>query len=427
MVALVLVLLMVTAPLAIAAERAPDLFIEAVLDPPGVYVQAQVRYRVRLYRGSVFQQGDFITSEIPGVVTRLVAEDDPVEVRRGGHTYQMIERRYLLFPQRSGTLSLPGEIYSGRQVFARGEPLELEVWPAASAEGVWLPATDLTLSEVWRLPEPPWQIGAHLERRVSVEARGLTGPQIPPLALGDVPGLRHQRTRVRVDDRLQGFGILGRRTEHHLYVPTRAGRPHVPDYRLPWWDLRAGTGRIAQLPGRSFPIDAPPDAAGPGGKASTPATGEPGVPAGTAGAMADRVGRWFLVAAGTLLGTALLWWLALRGITERIRRRSALRRCLKRFEAACLEDDPAAAVHALLEWGRANWGPGQPLTLGTLSTRLDDPAAAAILRRLDAVIYSGQTLSWDGLQCLQGLRRILRSGPAAPDTRSFAPLPSLNP
>lgn len=426
MVALLLLLLMASAPLASAADQAPDLFIEAVLHPPTAYVQSQVRYRVRLYRSSVFQQGDFVTPEIPDLVTRLVAEDEPVEVQRGGRTYQMIERRYLLYPQKSGILSLPGAVFSGRQVFARGRSLDLEVRPAVAPGASWLPATGLTLREVWNLPEPPWHVGAHLERRVSVEARGLTGAQIPALGLSDVQGLRHQRTRVQVDERLEGFGVVGRRVEHLVYVPTRAGSLRLPGFQLSWWDLKTDTGRIAQLPGRSFRIGAAADSVEAEGAPPISSMSGPAAQVGSTGTGtgAGAFGRWFAVVAGTLLVGVLSWRFALRGISNRLRRRRILGLCLKRLQAACLSDDPRAAGHALLDWGRARWEDGQPLTLGRLAARLDDPGAAADVWRLDAAIYSRQSPPWDPEQSLRRLRKALRS---RAKTRAAGPLTRLPP
>ena len=158
-----------------------------------------------------------------------------------------------------------------------------------------------------------------------------------------------------------------------------------------------------------------------------PAKGDPAVGTGTVGTIADRLGRWFPALAGALLGGVLLWRFALRAIPERLRRRSALRRCLARLEAACLGSDPSAAGHALLEWGGASWGAARPLTLGGLAARLDDPEAAVILRRLDAALYSGRAGAWDSGQCLQGMRRILMARRAFRYPRPPSPLPPLNP
>ena len=83
MVARLLVLFLGAASPVFAAEQAPDLFIEAVLDPPTAYVQSQVRYRVRLYRSSQYGQlGNGETGEYFITANKLAFSNCAVWTRR---------------------------------------------------------------------------------------------------------------------------------------------------------------------------------------------------------------------------------------------------------------------------------------------------------------------------------------------------------
>ena len=80
-----------------------------------------------------------------------LGEEEPRGIEVGGKEYQLIRSRYLLFPQRSGRISLPGPVYSGWQAYARGEALELQVRPGrgGARSETWLPARGLRLEERW--------------------------------------------------------------------------------------------------------------------------------------------------------------------------------------------------------------------------------------------------------------------------------------
>ena len=48
---------------------------------------------------------------------------------------EMLEKTYLIFPQASGRLIIPGMVFSGREVFAQAKPLELMVQPPPEGVG----------------------------------------------------------------------------------------------------------------------------------------------------------------------------------------------------------------------------------------------------------------------------------------------------
>ena len=137
-----------------APQEPAELFIESSIQPDSPYVQQAVTYEIRLYRRSSLLQGELLLLEIPAAVVEPLGEEEPRWVDVGGTEYQLVRSRYLLFPQRSGTVSLPGAVYSGWDVYARGGALELQVRPSPPLpEGAaWLPAHSLKLEEQW---EPP--------------------------------------------------------------------------------------------------------------------------------------------------------------------------------------------------------------------------------------------------------------------------------
>jgi len=63
------------------------------------------------------------------------------------------------------------------------------------------------------------------------------------------------------------------------------------------------------------------------------------------------------------------------------------------FHTACKADDPHAARSHLLAWATALWGTA-PAGINAIAARINDPAAAELLRDLDRACYAGGT--WQG-------------------------------
>lgn len=412
---LALLVALVTAVPAAAA----DLFVEATAMPADPYVQAEVRYTLRLYRASSLQTGYFFDPEVPDAILEVLAEDDPKAVERDGRPMQMIERRYVLNPQRSGRLEIPPPAFSGRESFVKGETLVLAVRPKPKEvrESWWLPARKVTVAADWQLPPAPFRAGEPLEQVVTVTAEGLTGAQIPPLPIP--PGARVLRAESGHDRDAAGT-TLGWRRERRLWLPAGAGPLEIPALDLPWWDLGADRERHAVLAGRTFAI-AP--AAHP---APPPIPAPPPSPTPKGESVAERLS----VMAGPVVGVLVFafgLWLADRflSVPRRVlgRRRKA---ALRAFAGACRTGDAPQARRALLHWCDA-WESVSPAGLLDLARRLDGRSAKA-LRTLDAHLYGPKPPPWDGTEAaailLPALRRMV---PGVQVSSTAGGLPPLDP
>lgn len=403
-----------------ALAREDELFMEAEAKPAKPYVQQEVRYTIRLYRSSSFQTGYFLDPEVPDAVLETLGEDEPLDVVRQGRTWQMIERRYLLFPQRSGTLEIPPPVFSGRETFAKGAAFLLSVRPRPEAAplGDWLPARSLTLAEEWRPAKPPYRAGEPLERVVTVTAEGLAGAQIPPLPPPGGIGFQVQRLPAEASHEKGPGGVLGRRVERHLFLAGQAGAIDIPPLRLGWWDVAADGPRVAFLPARRLDIQAPRALAAVPLPAPPPETPREPEAVPVAGRLAPVPG-----AVAIALGLALSIWLADRissspGVRNRRRRRAAL----DELDAACRTGDARAARRALLDWAQARW-PDPPAGLHGLARRLEAPEIEA----LDAALYGpGAGAAWPGGELrARLLPRLRRMTPAKRHSASRHGLPPL--
>ena len=380
-------LLLVVAPVSAAP------FIETVIEPETPWVQQQVRYTLRLYRDSHLQQGDFLPPELPEVLLRHAGSSEPRPVIRDGREMELVEERWLLFLQRSGPLTLPAPVFSGRDFYLRGKPRRLQVRPrpADSGDFPWLVTGELLLTETWDGSLESLRAGDRRLRRVRVRAREVTGAQLPPLPLPELAHFDIYRLPPRITDRFDEAGRLwGERIETFLYVAREAGKGRIPAVALRWWDPQRKSVQMKRLAASDYRVMA--------GAAGASAATAPGTvdrrPAAAAERGLDIVrSAWLLVLPAALL----LWWLA---------RFLPVKRAWKiswghlRLLLACLLNRPRPALAALrfLTDGKS---PFHPAILAR------NPELREALRRLDNAVYGPPGRHrWNGRTDWKLLRKV---------------------
>jgi hypothetical protein len=306
-----------------APQHAGDpAFIESEADAQSPYVQQAVGYTVRLYYATQLVSGELDQDAPDGATLQRVGEDLQYEREVGGRRYHVVERRFLLIPERSGTLTIPGARFAGRGVgslfddlfggadqnLRAGSPprfLAVRSIPA-NAPQPWLPLRALEL----RYSATPQHARAGEAATVTVEvdADGATAAQLPELQLQVGAGAQVFADPPQSDERFLEGRPRVHLTRRFSIVPARAGALRVTGPSLAWWDVRAGVARTAAL--ADLQLQVAPGIGGfasPGASTPAPAASRrPGdgvrIP-GVQGALQP----WALVA----VGFALLWLLTL--------------------------------------------------------------------------------------------------------------------
>jgi hypothetical protein len=334
-----------------------------------------------------------------------------------GLRHGVIEMRYAIYPQHSGELIIPAQIFnaalvdaqpvqdsaaqgpkSGKLMRVTSAELLLTVkakpitWPD---DAPWLPARSLTLSESWN-PEPDHtQVGDSLTRSLTVTAEGLSSSQLPPLPGTDVGGLRRYPDQPVFGNQNSERGLVGSREDREALVPTRTGAIELPTVDVVWWNTFEDHLEHSSLPARTLHV-----AANPSLVVDTPA----GASAVQASADSEALWRWKLstlfLACTTLLGFGL-WW---RGRWQPAVARTAQtgpspRTVLDDLKRACLANDSHATRQALDAWARQ-----QPETLADMAARFVPLSNA--LDGLNGALYSETGQYWQGDELWRAIKAI---------------------
>jgi hypothetical protein len=431
-----------------ARQPAADLFIEVQAEPPNPYVQAQIYYTVRLFFAVPLLDGSLDSPAPPNAVVERLGDDVSYETERDGRRYRVIERRYAIFAQRSGSLTIPALGFQGRiadnnrgSLFSRGRrikrdsdsiTLDVRPRPAAAVGSYWLPSVALSLHDAWSQQPPQFRVGEPITRTLRIEAQGLSQSQLPELAWPTLDWARLYPDQPVTENSIDGQWLVGRREQRIALVPTQAGRFTFPEIRLDWWDTQQDKARTAVLPAMDLEVlpalaqsqpPAPPQPA-PASleRSSNPAAAEEETAAAPS--------FWLVLAVGLLLAwvtTLLAWWLSSRRRkvpepAQPIPESPTVKAAKRAVQQACADNNPAAAAQALLGWASALWPSQPPRHLGALAARLE-PQAGAVVRALDRMLYAPVATPWEGRLLWQTVEKGLPQQRSKPATHAgLAPL-----
>ncbi len=435
-----------TAQPATGATSAAPVFIETSIEPTNPYVQQAMVYTLRLYYAVTLLDGALDAPTPDNGDLRQIGEDVTNSAVVQGRRYNVLERHYLLQPERSGALHVPSPTFRGRAmegidsmfddsmsanggtVQAAGKPIDLQARARpAQAGDPWIPARALTLSV--QPPGPPVHAGEPFSIVVKIAGEGVTAAQLPEIALPTIAGAQVYPEPSSTSEQQRDGRLLAERTRRFAIVPDRAGEIQLPELTMPWWDIvsdHAALARVALpalhvLPGTVVPTDADAGAPPSAGHADN-------ISASSADASStSALHNWQIATAGLAVLLALtLWWGWRRGhAVAVVEHGSAPLRAPNRAPTlmrALALGDPSVIAQALLEAT-----PDPPTrNLDEVVQRLADPAQRDALLAFDASRWSAD--GTPSVQVLAALREAFKQPPRwAGRSASTSPNDSLPP
>lgn len=395
-------------------------YLKASVDTKNPYVQAQVVYRLKLYYRDM-GNGRLTEPTADNAVILRLGQDKHYQASLAGRSYEVLERDYAIFPQRSGKLVIQPAVFTGISLdepsayrgadpfFSQmGKPIRLispeitlnvKSIPAAVQNNTWLPAQRLTLNQSWSPTNSEFKVGDPITRTITIQAEGLTAAQLPDLAQTDITNTNNYPNKPITSETLDGTAIIAKRIEKTAYIPTQAGQLTLPEVTLSWWNTQTDKLVTARLPAKSFTILA---ASGNSPAASTPQpTTSTVTPSNTLSPQASdnqHYPLWFWVAIGLLLMwivTLIIWW-------QRSRKQQAqpanlqntsniatvsVKHTLQQIKTACQQHDYANLPNYLITWAQQQWPQQSPQSLQAIAALCPKTPLATQLSMLDKHLY----------------------------------------
>ena len=420
------------------SQESSDLFVEISAEPQTVYVQQQVIVTARLYSTVNLSNGSLSDPGFPNMdaATERLGNDRSFQTERRGKAYNVTERRYALFPQKSGQFAGDPVVFDGSVIdqnqnggffsfgpFAQAShrtrvrsnviTLTVKPIPANYSGDQWLPVNKLQLSEKWSADPTTLTVGEPITRTLEESASGATAAQLPALTTATtMDGFKLYPDQAQLTDDKNDSGISGKRVQKIAYIPTRSGSVTLPAIEMKWWDATAGKEQVANLPARTFTVlpgkpsstaaETPPGGSSPDAATLTASANADSAPAALAPGSAKTSAGWWpwlsLMLGCGWCATLFLWWRS-RQKNEKPKSVDAhiesLNGSIKQLKKACAENDRSAAKNWLLGWARLQWPQESPVSLTAIAHRCN-PGLADALTELDRALYSSSESAWQG-------------------------------
>ena len=450
-----------------------------------IYLQQQILYTVRLIFDQPILDGSLSEPTPENALVEQLGKNDRAKTQRNGRTFNVIERRYVIFPEKSGQIFIPPLRFQGslvdnskrsqpnrnidpmmRQFFggdpfarmqvqgrpvtvqSKGMSLEVLPRPATFSSPYWLPAAGIELIDSWAETPPEVKVGEPVTRTLSINAKGLLATLLPKLDVADVDGFSIYPEQPETETRTDGTWVYGISQQNLSYMPTREGVLEIPEQQLTWWDTAAGVERTAVLPKWTVDVAAGENVIEqyalqsdqkklPEEQVETPAidgnlTSEAEQDESLL-KQAQKNWKWLL--AVLLLIIATTFWRQKnrskkdsnekkKTLGEKEIRRvnsNSLSKLQQKFQQACNDNDAGSAAEMLLQMAAIIKPANMPKTLPALAYMLE--AGSDEINRLDRLLYASDEAQWNGASCYEMFKDGLQfKSSAKKATEALAPL-----
>jgi len=433
-----------------ALDTDDDLFLEVDATPQSPYVQSQVLYTVRLYRRVEIAQASLSEPELGDAVIEKLGDDSNYNTQINGVNYLVTERKYAVFPQKSGALTikplmLTAEVVANtrpnfngffnsqmtktKKILSKSVTLDVKPAPATFTGKHWLSAEQLVLKEEWSGDNQQMKVGEPLTRTLTLLAKGTTVGQLPELNIGKVDEqLKTYPDQPALQEQKKPEGLIAFREEKIAVIPSKAGFYKLPAIEIPWFNSQSQKMEIAKIPETTITaleaVGVQPDIAAPVAPTPVqqPQKAEAVMPT-ISQPQQQNVWLWVSVflASGWLATLAyfLIKRPAKKPLAEKSEREIRLEDSVKSLKKACADNNAAVAKDALLAWGRQKFG---ATSLGAIA-ELSDARLRDEILNLNQVLYGKAAELWQGKKLFQAfVENKAREKMAATDDDKLEPL-----
>ena len=257
------------------ADQPREFYVTANIDNQKIYLQQQILYTVKIHLSRDIVRGQLTQPELSGAIIEQIGEDQDYQEIIDGVRYRIIERKYAIIPQSSGTFTITGPIFEAevetnsrrsfanfgrRETIARRAPnIDINVLPIPdSYSDTWLPSELVELTEQWQGNIEPLTVGEPVTRTITLTALGLTKEQLPTLSLPYHPSFKVYPEQPTLATAEHNNKLIAQGVFNSAIIPEEAGSFVMPEVRIPWFNVNTGQTEVAVLPARSIKVIAKP-------------------------------------------------------------------------------------------------------------------------------------------------------------------------
>jgi len=243
-----------------------DLQIKTTLTPESALVNQQVVLSVELLHRYPLSGESVSLPSLSEFSHRTIVSERRTFKDENKDWYRT-EWRYLLYPRKSGVISIGSIKWTGTTLKSRSErapfsrtleSLPLSVAKSANTHsGWWLPSNSVKLSEAWSEPPTTLRAGDELERTITIEASAVLAGQIPTPVIPESRAIRQTLIDSKREEKITGNSINSKAVFTYRVKAQSPIPVFLDTVRIPWWDTVSNEAREAIIPARRINVGLP--------------------------------------------------------------------------------------------------------------------------------------------------------------------------
>lgn len=386
-----------------------DLFVETEVDNKTPLVQQQVIYTMRLFTTKSSLQVQIPVLNIENSIVEQLGNDKKHSINRGSTRYTVLERKYAVFPEKSGKITiapltintavlvknargiggfLSNNYTDRKRISSSSIVLDVKPIPQSFTFSHWIASKKVDISQKWS--SNAVKIGEPITRTITVKAVANNASQLPELDFPATSIKNYVEEPVIKNQSIAG-DLVATKIVKIAYIANQAGEYHIQPIEFSWFNTKTNKIEVAKT--ASYAINV---LANNTSEISTkPLTTQEQSPP-------QSNWMWLTIAFGLiwLLTVVLFLWYKNRPSTAKDKATDNDKFKLNHIKQACLRDDADAANKAILSWGKIKFN---ALNLADIAKYCDDDLAQEI-NKLNVFIYSESETKWSGKELLQAFK-----------------------
>lgn len=257
-----------------STQKQQDIFITSEVSSKDIYVQQQLTLTVKLHFAAQLKNGSLTEPSLDGAKITKISEDKENDAIINGKRYRVIERHYVINPQKSGEFILNTPFFSGeiltksnngrgsflnfaetKPVSVLGEEIKLTIKPIPdNYQGVWLPSEILTLHQEWQPASDTFKVGEPITRTITLTSAGLSEEQLPKLTVELPKEIKVYPDQPELHTGMNSNRLVSQKKQNFALVASKVGTYELPEIVIPWWNTVTNKLQQAILPAKTITI-----------------------------------------------------------------------------------------------------------------------------------------------------------------------------
>lgn len=242
--------------------------LKASVSAEETWLGAPIIYTNTIYTRAELNNAQLTQPNVTNATVTSYGKDRSYETTLNGRRWSVIERRYLVTPKSTGTITIPSTTLTGStgNMFRRGksfrlntEPLTFTVQPKPTnypANAIWLPLDNLSLSESWSPKPLEFRVGEPVSRTISIRTEASSNLRLSNFSLPDAQGFNIYPGESASQEQNTTRGMTTLSEYSFSIIPTQTGTFTLPEITVPWFNVQTKQVEYAKLPAKTVQVKA---------------------------------------------------------------------------------------------------------------------------------------------------------------------------